>query len=358
MTQNDNDTREKEKGDHVSRYDEPEKRVMDKGLWQLNCGIIFMLASSAANGYNMSLINGLLSLPECKFANFENVRFVGAKIGILTHFLVTKNMAHADDSVIGLISGGIALGGICSFIPASYMADKFGRKPNVGIGCIIMIIAAIVQTVRPYPWVLFGTRVMLGAGGGLIQSAAPSLVTEIAHPVHRGALTAMYQTAWYWGAILSAAVTLGMLHVSNSWSLKVPCLMQAILPIVQLFGLCLVPESPRWHIAVGLSEEARATLIKYHANGDEQNEAVNAQFQGISKAIHGEMSEMSRSSWKSFFKTKGNLRRLTVCILIGIMTEWAGNGKFSTALHFSHFYRQRRYYLVLSRPNPQLGWHS
>lgn len=81
-------------------------------------------------------------------------------------------MAGADDSVIGLISGRIALGGICSFIPASYMADKFGRKPNVGIGCVVMIIAAVTQAIRPYPWVLLGTRVMLGVGGGLMQSAA------------------------------------------------------------------------------------------------------------------------------------------------------------------------------------------
>ena len=149
-------------------------------------------------------------------------------------------------AVIGLISGGIAPGRICSFILASYMADKFGWKPNIGISYIVMIVAAIFQTVQLYPWVLFGTRMMLGVGGGLMQSTAPSLVTE-----NRKALTAMYQTVWYLEAIVSATVTLGMPNVSNSWSLRIPGLMQAVLLTVQLFGLCLVPGNPRWHVAVG-----------------------------------------------------------------------------------------------------------
>jgi hypothetical protein len=49
-----------------------EKRgwLRDPGLRKLNLGIVFMFASSAGTGYNGSLINGLLVLPECKSDNF------------------------------------------------------------------------------------------------------------------------------------------------------------------------------------------------------------------------------------------------------------------------------------------------
>ena len=40
--------------------------LRDRGLRKLNAGIGFMFASSAGTGYNGSLINGLLVLPECK----------------------------------------------------------------------------------------------------------------------------------------------------------------------------------------------------------------------------------------------------------------------------------------------------
>lgn len=40
--------------------------MKDRGLRKLNLGIAFMFASSAGTGYNGSLINGLLVLPECK----------------------------------------------------------------------------------------------------------------------------------------------------------------------------------------------------------------------------------------------------------------------------------------------------
>lgn len=40
--------------------------VKDPGLRRLNLGLIFMFFSSAGTGYNGSLVNGLLVLPECK----------------------------------------------------------------------------------------------------------------------------------------------------------------------------------------------------------------------------------------------------------------------------------------------------
>lgn len=40
--------------------------LRDRGLRKLNLGIAFMFSSSAGTGYNGSLINGLLVLPECR----------------------------------------------------------------------------------------------------------------------------------------------------------------------------------------------------------------------------------------------------------------------------------------------------
>lgn len=52
--------------------------LKDRGLRKLNTGIALMFASSAGTGYNGSLINGLLVLPECKL---QVVKSRGSKSG-------------------------------------------------------------------------------------------------------------------------------------------------------------------------------------------------------------------------------------------------------------------------------------
>jgi hypothetical protein len=42
------------------------KWIHDPGLRKLNIGIGFMFASAAANGYDGSLMNGLLAMPQCE----------------------------------------------------------------------------------------------------------------------------------------------------------------------------------------------------------------------------------------------------------------------------------------------------
>lgn len=42
------------------------KWTKDPGLRRLNIGILMMFASAAANGYDGSLINGLLAIPYCR----------------------------------------------------------------------------------------------------------------------------------------------------------------------------------------------------------------------------------------------------------------------------------------------------
>lgn len=137
-----------------------------------------------------------------------------------------------------------------------------------------MVAASIIQAATSGPWAILGTRIMLGIGLGFSQTAAPPLTTEIAHPKHRGQITALFQAAWYWGAILSACITLGTLFLPSSWSWRAPCLLQSFFPGLQLLGLLVIPESPRWLVSKGKTEEALNVLAKYHANGDVSDELV------------------------------------------------------------------------------------
>ncbi|KAJ5294577.1 hypothetical protein PENANT_c006G02710 [Penicillium antarcticum] len=282
--------------------------IKDKGLRKLNLGILFMFSTASSSGYIASLVNSLLVLPQ--FAMI---------------------MGGLNPNIVGLIIAGTSLGAFLAFVPASYIADRYGRKICVGIGCCLIIVATIIQTILKSHWAFFGMRVLSGMGMGISQTAAPLLITEAAHPRQRQTATAFYNVTWCLGAIGAAAVTYATIALENSWSWRIPCLLQVAYPISQLFGLVFfMPESPRWLISKGRKDEALVILAKYHANGKMNDELVQHEFCQICDTINAEAAQWR--SWKSFFSSKGDVHRLTICVLVGLMQEWAGNGTLPEAL--------------------------
>jgi MFS family permease len=280
--------------------------IRDKGLRRLNFAIGAMFASAAANGYDGSLINGLLAMP-----------------------YFNANLGDPASTLLGITLAGISLGGLPSFIPASYVSDYFGRRITVAVGSSIMLGAAIIQCATSGVYAFLGTRIMLGVGLGFAQTAAPPLTAEIAHPKHRANITNMFQAIWFWGAIVSAVMSLGFLFVDNHWSWRIPCLFQGFFPAIQLIGLIWVPESPRWLVSKNRHQEALQILARYHANGDVDDQLVQFEYQEICGALELEKEVARSTGWSTFFATKGNRHRLLICILVGFMIQWAGNGVIS-----------------------------
>ncbi|KAF4767840.1 hypothetical protein N7455_012247 [Penicillium solitum] len=279
--------------------------MKDPGLRRLNLGIGFMLSASATAGYCASMINGLLVLPE--FSKFLN---------------------GLDTNGRGLIIAAVSLGSFCAFIPGSYIADNLGRRICVLIGSSLVITASIIQVATNNTWVFFAARVLAGMGVGVSQTAAPLLITESSHPRQRQAFTGLYNALWFIGSITSAGIGFAGLTILGSWSWKLPCLTQVFYPVLQLIGLCFVPESPRWLVSRGRKEEGMAILARYHANGDENDELVQDEFYQICKSINAESDKSSRR-WSTFFATRSNLHRLSICVILGFMQEWSGNGVVS-----------------------------
>ncbi|KAJ5823369.1 Major facilitator superfamily domain general substrate transporter [Penicillium robsamsonii] len=259
--------------------------MKDPGLRKLNLGIGLMLSASATAGYCASMINGLLVLPE-----------------------FSKFLGDLDTNQRGLIIAAVSLGSFSSFIPGSYIADNLGRRICVLIGAALVIIASIIQVATNNNWVFFGARVLAGVGVGVSQTAAPLLITESTHPRQRQAFTGLYNALWFIGSITSAAIGFAGLTVIGR--------------------LCFVPESPRWLVSRGRKEEGMAILAKYHANGDENDELVQDEFYQICKSINAE-SDKSCRRWSTFFKTRSNMHRLSICVILGFMQEWSGNGVVS-----------------------------
>ena len=96
---------------------------------------------------------------------------------------------------------------------------------------------------------------------------------------------------WFGGSIPAAAITLGTSYISSNWSWRLPLIFQCFPSGVILLTVFFLPESPRWLIAVGRDDEARAILTKYHGNGDVASPLVELEWTEMKADITTDASD-------------------------------------------------------------------
>lgn len=172
-------------------------------------------------------------------------------------------------SSTGLIFIIYNLGQIAAFPFCGLLADGYGRKVCIFVGCLIVWIGTAVQAPATSMGMFIAGRFLLGLGAALASAAGPAYTVELAHPAYRGTMAGMYNNFWWLGNILAGWTTYGSnLHLKNSWAWRVPTIVQAGLPGVVLVLILFFPESPRWLIAQDRREEALDILAKYHGDGE------------------------------------------------------------------------------------------
>lgn len=278
----------------------------DPGLRKLYFYAFVLCVASATTGYDGMLFNSL--------QNFKQWQ---------------EYFDHPTGSDLGLLVALYTIGGLVSIPLVPILADRFGRKLPIAIGCVIMIGGAAIQGAANSYGMFAGGRVLLGFGNSLAQICSPMLLTEIAHPQHRGRLTTVYNCLWNVGALIVSWLAFGTSFVPNEWSWRVPALLQALPSLIQGTFIYWVPESPRYHIAKDRHDVALKMLAKYHANGDENNATVQFEFQEIKETLRLEFEASSSSSYLDFFRTKGNRYRFFVLVSLGIFSQWSGNAIIS-----------------------------
>ena len=141
----------------------------------LACLVGFMC--STMNGYDGSLLNGLLANPD--FKDFFN----GSNAGIWA----------------GIVSSMYQIGSVVAIPAIGPAVDNYGRRVGMFIGAFTIVIGTIIQgtTFRNASVGQFmGGRFLLGFGVSIAASAGPVYVVEVSHPAYRGVVTALYNCFW------------------------------------------------------------------------------------------------------------------------------------------------------------------
>lgn len=174
---------------------------------------------------------------------------------------------------------------------------------------------------------------LIGFGLTFACTAAPLLITELSFPTYRGPLTSLYNSSWYLGSIVAAWATYGTFRIPNTWSWRIPSLLQGLPSILQVVLIFLIPESPRWNINNGKEQRAMDFFVKYHCAGDASDPLAKYEFDECKAAIDLEREASQSSTWLSLFKGRGNLKRMRIIIAIAFFSQWSGNGLVSYYLN-------------------------
>ncbi|KAG9237132.1 general substrate transporter [Amylocarpus encephaloides] len=274
-------------------------------LVKLNLMLFSAILFSGTVGYDNSMMNGLQALPQWK-----------------------EFMHEPKGAYLGLVNATQALGAIFGYPCMAVLANKYGRKRPIYVGCFVLAFGTALQTTAQNREMFIASRAFIGLASGFFGSV-PILITEAAYPTHRGKMTASYNTFYYVGSLLAAWATFGTRNYDNSWAWRVPSLLQVAFPGVCIWGVLLCPESPRWLIAAGRVEDARSVLIKYHAGGDEHSPLVTFEMAEIEQAIQMGRHNTKSTSYADMFKTNGNRHRLFISVSIGVFGQWNGVGVVS-----------------------------
>ncbi|EPS27166.1 hypothetical protein PDE_02109 [Penicillium oxalicum 114-2] len=217
-----------------------------------------------------------------------------------------------------------SLGAILSlpFVPS--LNQRVGRRWTIMFGSCVSLVGALIQGFANGVAMYIVARMLLGFGIPFCIVAGSSLLGELGYPKERAVLTSLFNSSYYIGQIIAAAVGLGTVTIPNDWAWRIPSLLQIAPAMVQILTVMLLPESPRYLISKDRRDEALEILTTYHAEGDRNSVIVKAEMSQIEQAIQLELEE-SKQSWLDMFRTSGMRRRLFISAFLGLFTQWSGN---------------------------------
>lgn len=188
--------------------------------------------------------------------------FDAMDVGLLSFILptLTKSLKLTGTQP-GLVPAFTFLGMFAGAALAGNLSDRFGRK---AVFQWTLILYAIGTGLSAFAWdlpSLLAFRLLAGLGLGGELPVASTLVSEWSPANVRGRLLVLLESFWAYGWIVAALIGLGLmpnLPLDTGW--RVAFAIGALPAFYVLYSRRALPESPRYLMAAGRTEEARASL--------------------------------------------------------------------------------------------------
>ena len=141
--------------------------------------------------------------PGLSFAGLFGVTFcglvaVGAVLPVLPRYV--HGPLGEGDLAVGIVVGAYAITGLLLRPVAGRLADRWGRKPTVLLGALLLSLSGLLNLPHLGIAGLIGARLVLGIGEGSLYTAGSAWIVDMAPVARRGRVLGLYGLA-VWGGL-------------------------------------------------------------------------------------------------------------------------------------------------------------
>ncbi|ESZ94149.1 putative MFS lactose permease [Sclerotinia borealis F-4128] len=280
-------------------------------------GILFLATLNAAvNGYDGSVMSSINSYAQYRsYFGFSLVEGTPA-----------TGIVYAIFTIGNLVGAGFAG-------PA---ADWKGRRWGMFLGAGIVIVGAVVQAtseslaafmIGRFFWMLQDAD-KKGVGAAMGPSSALPYVSEMAHPSFRGAMTGVYTTFYFVGAIPGTFIPYGTSYINGSQAWRIPLWLQMMFSGIVFVSVLFLPESPRWLIANDRHEEALDIMASF-SKDDRHSPLVQLELREMMEEISKTGADKRWWDFRELFDSREVRYRTMLTCAIALFGQWTGNGPVS-----------------------------
>jgi MFS family permease len=166
---------------------------------------------------------------------------------------------------VGLSASAYLVGAVVGSLGFGYLTDRYGRKKLFLITLVLYLVATLLSAAS-WNFASFAAfRFMTGLGIGGEYSAINSTIDELIPAARRGFVDLAINGSFWFGAILGSGASLVLLDpaaIDQRIGWRVAFGLGALLAFPILFVRRAIPESPRWLLTHGRSDEAERVTVE------------------------------------------------------------------------------------------------
>ncbi|KAJ4414741.1 hypothetical protein N0V82_007733 [Gnomoniopsis sp. IMI 355080] len=209
-------------------------------------------------------------------------------------------MGPISSTIRGVVVSSILLPGALAALVAGILADRYGRKHVILSGAIFYGVGAAIECGSVALGMFIVGRLVKGVGQGLFLSTVYVQVSEISPARTRGTMTSLPQFLIVCGLVTGFFMSYGTAGLTSSASWRLPLGIASLLAFLFAALNILTPPSPRWLLAQGKTEQARAVIAALGLDAEEEREMLASSATGLEHAPDKSVWDSLKQTFKDF----------------------------------------------------------
>ncbi|KAJ5951526.1 uncharacterized protein N7479_009939 [Penicillium vulpinum] len=233
-------------------------------------------------------------------------------------------MTDISVNLQGAMTGVFQAGAFFGILLVSWVMDRYGRKAGMIFCAILSIVGGSITTASNGVAMFIVSRFISGGGSWGFLAVTPVYTSELSPPNLRGLFVGMNGVNIAVGYALASYMGLAFFYVSDpaaQW--RCPLGIALVFPVGILLIMAVVPESPRWLLMKGRTEDARKITLKLHKEADTgATEYAEAQFEQM--YLQAEVDRTLNPTWREMFLRPSYRKRAIVAIAFAFIGHSTG----------------------------------